>query len=50
MAQLTAALDDLLRSGEKRERLGAEGQKQLHRRFDVKIGIDQLEKLFDDRG
>ncbi|QFI38377.1 glycosyltransferase family 4 protein [Moritella marina ATCC 15381] len=50
VAQLTAALDDLLRSGEKRERLGAEGQKQLHRRFDVKIGIDQLEKLFDDRG
>jgi len=48
--QLAAALEDLLRDGEKRERLGVEGQKQLHQRFDVKIGIDQLEKLFDSRG
>lgn len=48
--QLAAALEDLLRDGDKRERLGAEGQKQLHQRFDVKIGIDQLEKLFDSRG
>ncbi|MGC3834093.1 glycosyltransferase [Moritella viscosa] len=47
--QLAAALEALLRDGEKRERLGLEGQKQLHRRFDVKIGIDQLEKLFDSR-
>lgn len=44
---LADALTELLTNGEKRERFGIEGQRQLHRRFDVKIGIDQLQTLFD---
>ena len=43
---LSHALQDLLENGEKREQLGLVGQQQLHRRFDVKIGIDQLQALF----
>jgi len=36
-------------NGEKREQLGLTGQVQLRRRFDVKIGVDQLQKLFTQR-
>ncbi len=44
---LSEALSDLLVNGEKREQLGTCGQSQLHQRFDVKIGIDQLQVLFE---
>jgi len=44
--QLGNALQELMVNGEKREQLGLEGQVQLRRRFDVKIGVDQLQKLF----
>jgi len=44
--QLGSALQELMTNGEKREQLGLEGQIQLRRRFDVKIGVDQLQKLF----
>jgi len=43
---LAAALTELIVDGVRREQLGLRGQQQLHRRFDVKIGIDQLQKLF----
>jgi len=44
--QLGSALQELMTNGGKREQLGLEGQIQLRRRFDVKIGVDQLQKLF----
>jgi glycosyltransferase involved in cell wall biosynthesis len=43
---LASSLQSLISNSQRREQLGREGQKQLHQRFDVKIGIDQLEKLF----
>jgi len=47
--QLCSALRELMVNGEKREQLGLTGQVQLRRRFDVKIGVDQLQKLFTQR-
>jgi glycosyltransferase involved in cell wall biosynthesis len=44
--QLGSALQELMTNGGKREQLGLQGQIQLRRRFDVKIGVDQLQKLF----
>ncbi len=43
---LAIALEALIRNGDKREYFGRVGQQQLHQRFDVKIGIDQLQRLF----
>ena len=45
--QLALALQDLIGNPARREQLGKVGQEQLHRRFDVKLGIDQLQALFD---
>ncbi|MFT5706875.1 MAG: glycosyltransferase involved in cell wall biosynthesis [Oceanospirillaceae bacterium] len=45
--QLANALLSLIQNSEQREQYGLEGQRQLHQRFDVKIGIDQLQILFD---
>lgn len=44
---LTAGLTELLTDGEKRESFGQIGQTRLHERFDVEIGINQLQTLFD---
>ncbi|MGB1239411.1 MAG: glycosyltransferase family 4 protein [Pseudomonadales bacterium] len=44
--QLAAALHDLITDAHKRERLALAGQKHLHQKFDVNIGITQLSQLF----
>ncbi len=44
--KLNLALAELIADPEKRARLADTGQQQLHQRFDVKLGIDQLQTLF----
>ena len=46
---LAAALLSLISDPAVREELGREGLRQLHQRFDVKSGIDQLQALFSDQ-
>jgi len=44
---LAKALSTLITDGELREKLGSKSQQLLHQNFDVDIGINQLQDLFD---
>lgn len=44
---LSESLFTLLSNGEQRELLGKKGQQRLHQKFDVQLGIDQLQTLFN---